>query len=177
MPTPTPSCCLVRVMSYCFETPRTVAHQASLSIGFSRQEYWSGLPFPSPGELPDPGTEPMHPVPPALAGDFSTTEPPGKLPTPSTSTQKPHVTPGPKHWVQPDLLSTWCPLQSGWSPLCAQSQGWVTLLVPRIGDVHGTFLPVIFLNAEIKSTRLPRKLINTEVHLPKYFQNPRFMVQ
>ena len=43
-----------------------------LSIGFSRQEYWSGLPFPSPGYLPDPGIEPVSP---ALAGGFFTTEP------------------------------------------------------------------------------------------------------
>ena len=56
-------------------TPRTVAHQAPLSIGFSRQEYWSGLPFPSPGDLPDPGIEPASP---ALAGGFFTTEPPWK---------------------------------------------------------------------------------------------------
>ena len=41
-----------------FATPWTVAYQASPSMGFSRQEYWSGLPFPSPGELPDPGIEP-----------------------------------------------------------------------------------------------------------------------
>ena len=40
-----------------FATPWTVAHQAPLSMGFSRQEYWSGLPFPSPGDLPDPGME------------------------------------------------------------------------------------------------------------------------
>ena len=47
-------------------------------MGFSRQEYWSGLPFPPLGDLPDPGIEPMSPVSPALAGDFFTTEPPGK---------------------------------------------------------------------------------------------------
>ena len=41
-----------------FETPQTVAHQASLTMEFSRQEYWSGLPFPSPEELPNPGVEP-----------------------------------------------------------------------------------------------------------------------
>ena len=40
------------------DSPRTVAHQAPLSMGFFRQEYWSGLPFPPPGDLPDPGTEP-----------------------------------------------------------------------------------------------------------------------
>ena len=51
-----------------------VAHQAALSVGFSRQEYWSGLPCPPPGDLPDPGMEPGCP---ALAGGFFTTEPPG----------------------------------------------------------------------------------------------------
>ena len=45
-----------------FATPWTVAYQASLSMGFSRQEYWSELPFPSPGDLPDPGTEPRSPA-------------------------------------------------------------------------------------------------------------------
>ena len=47
------------VLSESFVTPRTGAHQAPLSMGFPRQEYWSGLPFPSPGDLPDPGIEPM----------------------------------------------------------------------------------------------------------------------
>ena len=45
-----------------FATPWTVAYQASPSMGFSRQEYWSGLPFPSPGDLPDPGIEPGSPA-------------------------------------------------------------------------------------------------------------------
>ena len=45
-----------------FVTPWTGAHQAPLSMGFSRQEYWSGLPCPSPGDLPDPGTEPRSPA-------------------------------------------------------------------------------------------------------------------
>ena len=45
-----------------FATPWTVAHQAPPSIGFSRQEYWSGLPFPSPGDLPDPEIEPRSPA-------------------------------------------------------------------------------------------------------------------
>jgi len=43
-------------------TPWTVAYQAPPSMGFSRQEYWSGLPFPSPGDLPDPGIEPTSPA-------------------------------------------------------------------------------------------------------------------
>ena len=57
-----------------FATPWTVAHQAPLSMGFSRQEYWSGLPFPSPGDLPDPGIEPRSL---ALQADALTSEPPG----------------------------------------------------------------------------------------------------
>ena len=59
-------------------TLQTAAHQAPLSIGFSRQEYWSGLPFPSPGDLPDPGMETESLTSPALAGGIFTTEPPGK---------------------------------------------------------------------------------------------------
>ena len=53
-----------------FVTPWTVAHQAPLSMGFSRQEYWSGLPFLTPGDLPDPGIKPLSP---SLAGGFFTT--------------------------------------------------------------------------------------------------------
>ena len=56
-------------------TPWTIAYQASPSMGFSRQEYWSGLPFPSPGDLPNPGIEPGSP---ALEADALTSEPPGK---------------------------------------------------------------------------------------------------
>ena len=59
-------------------TPWTVASQALLSMGFPQQEYWTGLPFPTPGDLPNPGTEPTSPASPALAGGFFTTEPPGK---------------------------------------------------------------------------------------------------
>ena len=61
-----------------FETPWTVAHQVLLPMEFSRQAYWSGLPFPTPGDLPDPGIEPTSPVSSALAGGFFTTVPPGK---------------------------------------------------------------------------------------------------
>ena len=53
-----------------FVTPWTVAHQAPPSMGFSRQEYWNGLPFPSPGHLPDPGIKPTSLTSPALAGGF-----------------------------------------------------------------------------------------------------------
>ena len=59
-----------------FSTPWTIAYQAPLSMGFSRQEYWSGLPFPSPGDLPDPGIEPRSS---ALQSDSLPSEPPGKF--------------------------------------------------------------------------------------------------
>ena len=58
-----------------FWTLRTVARLALLSMGFSRQEYWHGLPFPPPGELPDPGIEPVSP---AMQADSLLLEPPGK---------------------------------------------------------------------------------------------------
>ena len=58
-----------------FATPWTITYQAPPSMGFSRQEYWSGLPFPSPGDLPDPGIDPRSP---ALQANALTSEPPGK---------------------------------------------------------------------------------------------------
>ena len=64
------------VVSDSFTTPWTAARQAPLSMGFSRQEDWSGLPFPAPGDPPDPGIEPVVP---ALAGGFLSTEPPGRF--------------------------------------------------------------------------------------------------
>ena len=65
----------LKVMSFSFGTQCTIVHQAPLSMGPPRQEYWSGLPFPSPGDLLNPGIEPESP---ALAAGFFTTEPPGK---------------------------------------------------------------------------------------------------
>ena len=65
-------CCLVQVLSNSFVTSWTIAYQAPLFMPFSRKEYWNGLPFPSPGDLPYPGVEP---APPALA----TREAPGFL--------------------------------------------------------------------------------------------------
>ena len=61
-----------------FATLWTAAHQAPLSMGFSRQEHWSALPCLPPGDLPDPGIKPASPMFSALAGRFFTTEPPGK---------------------------------------------------------------------------------------------------
>ena len=70
-------------------TPGTIAHEPPLFVGFSRQEYWGGLPFPSPGDLPDPRIEPQ---PPALAGGFFTVVPPGKPATKEASSiRSPHV--------------------------------------------------------------------------------------
>ena len=64
------------MISASFVTPWPLAHQASLSKGFPRQEYWSGLAFPSPKDLPNPVIEPISP---ALGGGLFITEPPGKL--------------------------------------------------------------------------------------------------
>ena len=61
-----------------FATLWTVAYQAPLNTGFSRQEYWSGLPWPPPGELPDPETEPASLTSPALAAGSLPLAPPGK---------------------------------------------------------------------------------------------------
>ena len=66
---------VIVAQSFLTLTPWTVVCQAPLSMGFPRQEYWSRLPFPSPGDLPNPGIVPMSPV---LAGRFFITEPAGK---------------------------------------------------------------------------------------------------
>jgi len=70
-----PSPCVSFSRVQIFVIPWTVALQAPLFMEFSRQEYWSGLPFPSPGDLPDPGIESMSP---ALQADSLPSEPPGK---------------------------------------------------------------------------------------------------
>ena len=74
--------------------PWTVACQAPLSMGFSRQEYWSGLTFSSPGDLPDPRLKPASP---ALVGRFFTPEPPGKFVT--------HIALDKVHPISPALWS------------------------------------------------------------------------
>ena len=73
--------CVLRhsVVSDFFVTPWISALQAHLSMWLSRQEYWSGLPFPPPGDLPDAGIEPITSAAPLLASRFFTTEPPGNL--------------------------------------------------------------------------------------------------
>ena len=79
-----------------FTTPQTKVHQAPLSLGFSRQEYWSGLPFPSPGDLSHPGTEPASP---ALVGGFLTTSATWEALQVICSALNPHrlIIPGPRH--------------------------------------------------------------------------------
>ena len=74
------ACSVAQLLSHVqiFATRWTVAHQAHLSIEFSRQEYWSGLLSPPPGDLPDPGIKPTAPVFPELAGRFFTAELAGK---------------------------------------------------------------------------------------------------
>ena len=67
-----------------FDPMAYTAHQAPLDMEFSKQEYWSGLPFPTPGDLPDPGIEPVFPIAPALADGFFTTEPTGMPSSPQT---------------------------------------------------------------------------------------------
>ena len=80
-----------------FETPWTVALQAPLSMGFPRQGYWSGLPFPPP-DLPDPGTEPESPASPAVAGGFFTVAPK------YSTANKPTVIPLDWSWVSSGTL-------------------------------------------------------------------------
>ena len=77
MPHKTHSVCCMCVLSrvLLFTTPWTLAHQTPLSMGFPKQEYWSGWSFPSSGDLPNPGIE-LESL--TLAGGFFTTEPPGK---------------------------------------------------------------------------------------------------
>ena len=75
-----------------FAAPWTVAHQAPLSMGFSRQEYWSGLPCLSPGDLPDPGIESVSLMSPVWAGRFFTTGTIGKaLGVAKATPSNPHV--------------------------------------------------------------------------------------
>ena len=71
-------CCSVAKSCLTLCNPMDSSPPASLCMGFPRQEYWRGLLFPSPGDLPDPGIEPVSLASPALADGFFTTEPPGK---------------------------------------------------------------------------------------------------
>ena len=96
-----------------FATPWTVAYQAPPSTGFSRQEYWSGLPFPSPGDLPDPGIEPRSP---ALRADALPSEPPGKF---KHELGKP--------WVLVMDRDAWCTAVHGVSKSWTRLSNWTEL--------------------------------------------------
>ena len=72
------SVCAQLCLTLCSPMAPGRALQAPLFMGFSRQEYWSGLPFPPPRELPNPGIKPESPVSPAVAGGFFATESPGE---------------------------------------------------------------------------------------------------
>ena len=90
-----------------FLTPWTTAQQALLSMEFSRQEYWSGLPFPAPGDLPDPVIKPTFLASPALAGGLFSNMPPGK----------PTVSPKVKKWGKLYVASQY-PVLYVWPSVC-----------------------------------------------------------
>ena len=100
-----------------FASPWTVAYQAPLSMGFSRQEYWSRLPLPPPWDLPDAGFEPTSP---ALADGFFTTELPGK---PRKNTYTNHYADSTKELPTCDSLSSCVSSQSIVSQPCSEGQG------------------------------------------------------
>ena len=80
--------CSVTQSCSALQSTVSTAHQAPLSMGFPRQEYWCGLPFPSPGDLPNSSTKPTSSASPELAGRFFTAEPPGKPLTKTQCSQK-----------------------------------------------------------------------------------------
>ena len=99
--------CVYKSLQSCLTLcdPVECSPPGSLSMGFSRQEYWSGLPFPSPGDFPGPGIEPGSP---ALQADALSFEPPGKPPNNREGTQ-PH--PSTENWIK-DLLSMVLPIRT-----------------------------------------------------------------
>ena len=105
-----------------FVTPWTVAHQALPSMGFSRQEYWHGLPFSSPGDLPDPGIEPRSH---ALQADALTSEPSGK-PNQVAFKKKSNHFIFPFWWVQDVLAIIWL-YWLAWKPSKAIVLFWIIL--------------------------------------------------
>lgn len=109
-----------------------IAHQAPLSVEFSRQEYWSELPFPSPRDHPHPGIKPKSPT---LAGGFFTTEPPGKPPNTFTLSIKPHSVGHLVGWY----MLPWSHRPSA-SPIarCFQSVSWLNFakLIRIVGSAN-----------------------------------------
>ena len=128
-----------------FVTPWTVAHQAPLSMGFSRQEYWSGLPFLSPGDLPNPGIKPRSP---ALQVYTLTSEPPGKLfkHVQFSSVQSlSHV------WLfaNPWTVAHQVPLSMGFS----KQEYWSGLPFPSPGNLPDPGIKLMFLLSPASSDR------------------------
>ena len=103
-----------------FATPWTVAYQTPPSMGFSRQEYWSGLPFPSPGDHPGPGIEPGSP---ALEADTLTSEPPGCKWLLFLAQQ---VVPYPVSFTQRAFPLFACPKSHAWVPGYPKNSYWDT---------------------------------------------------
>ena len=115
--------------------PWTVAHQAPPSMGFSRQEYWSGLPFPSPGDLPDPGIEPRSPT---LQADALTSAPPGK-PNISYFLLLILCRPWPTVW---DLLNVWWRLDINKKNVAVEHSVWRTWAC-EFRELPRTFLEML----------------------------------
>ena len=124
--------------------PWTVAHQAPLSMGFPRQEYWSGLPFPPSGDLPDPGIKPAFLGSPALAGGFFTTAPLGR----PRYTQKMFVS---LNFLKMSLVSvtTLALYASLWGTKCQplQKQTFILHLSHPLPQPLGSCLPVSLLHS------------------------------
>ena len=112
-----------------FATPWTVARETPLSVEFPRQEYWNVLPFPPPGDLPNPGGTPKSPAPPVLAGRFFTTVPPGK----------PNWEQGPFQSINHLIIFKWLNANAGVKN-CQWSLASLSLLLPPLGKFI-TFLP------------------------------------
>ena len=98
-----------------FATPWTAAHQAPLSLEFSRQEYWRGLPFPSPGDIPDSGIEPRSPI---LQADSLLSEPPGHISSANLRAERrlSRLRPGLYLWQEP--CSAQLTLEQQWGGGC-----------------------------------------------------------
>ena len=112
----------------------TIARQASLSMGFSRQKYWSGLPFPSPGDLPNPGIEPTSLMSPALAGRFFTTSATWEPQSASQSVVTDSLRP---HWLACQApLSMKFPRQEYWSGCHSLLQGIFPIQGSNTGLLH-----------------------------------------
>ena len=120
-----PALCCVLSRVRLSVTPWTAARRAPLSTGFSRQAYWSGLPCPPPGDLPDPGTQPASPVSPALAGRLFATEPSEK-PLENLATLQ-----LPSSWSSRSAPPG-CPLRLSQS----RSKGWAASTEPQGSSHH-----------------------------------------